>query len=96
MNKNYTRHSTSVGIVGMNSIGDDSYFLRLKDKPDHFIHPDPSLETKDEVGYRVVQGEKGAAIFHKKQADNFIKESGANNLEMVRVKDILKNDNSGN
>ena len=99
MNKktaNYSRQSTGIGLKGINSIGDDSYFLRLTDRPDHFIHPDPSLETRDEAGYRVNKGAEGAAVFHKAQAKNFIKMSGAPNLEMVRVKDVLGNDNSTN
>jgi hypothetical protein len=84
-----------IPIFGLNAIGDDSYFVRLKGS-DAFLHPDSSLETEDEIGYRIIEGCKGAAIFHKQQAENIITVSGSDDLEPVKVKNILGNDNSLN
>lgn len=92
--------SNKVALSGLNMIGDNAYFIRLKDKNNFFIHPDPSKETKKEFTYVVAEGEVGAAIFHKKQAEHFIQHTfltnGAQNLEMVAVKEIISKDNSGN
>lgn len=89
-----------VPIRGMNAIGDDAYFIRMKDNKNIFLHPDPSKETEKEVVYVLVEGTIGAAIFHKKQAENMIfhayMESTASNLEMVGVKEIVGNDSSLN
>lgn len=83
-------------LHGLNLISEDAYFLRLKDKPNMFIHPEPKLETKREVGYIVAEGSVGAGIWHKKEAMQFITDIGAPNLEMVRVSEILKHDGSKN
>ena len=85
-----------IAISGINSIGSDAYFLRLKDNKNAFIHPDPSKETKNEVVYVVAEGPVGAAIFHKEQAENFMLLEKADNLEMVAVREIIGNDNSEN
>ena len=89
-----------VALTGLNKIGFDAYFLRLKDNKTHFIHPDPSKETEKEVVYVVAEGEVGAAIFHKKQAEQFIfhsyMENKVGNLEMVSVKEIVGTDESLN
>jgi hypothetical protein len=69
----------------------DAYFIRSKDKDNFYIHYDPSMETRDNVGYRVMEGYIGAAVFQKHKALNFIKFARANNLEAVRVNDVLSN-----
>jgi hypothetical protein len=83
-------------LKGINSIGDDSYFIRLSDKNDVYLHPDKSLETAEEVGYKLIEGTKGAGIWKKQQALNLIMESGASNLEIVKTRDVLGNDSSLN
>ena len=92
--------SNKIALGGLNVIGDNAYFIRLKDKKNFFLHPDPSKETEKEITYVVAEGEVGAAIFHKKQAENFIfhsfVEDRAGNLEMVAVKEIIGRDNSEN
>lgn len=82
---------------GLNSIDKDSYFIRLSDKKDHFIHFEGDNPNDDsEIVYRVINGEKGACIWHKKEAEAFIKYIGKSNVEMVKVTDVLKNDGSLN
>ena len=76
-------------IKEANSIGSDSYCIRLKDKPNYFLHP-------SESGYVVNEGKVGAAIWHKEIALRFIKLYKLQNVEMVAVKEILKTDNSYN
>jgi len=90
---------------GLNSIDKDSYFIRLSDKKDHFIHfegdnPNDRLDKFNPmskyppvgVTYRVIKGEKGACIWHKKEAEKFIESVfGRQNIEMVKVTDVLKN-----
>lgn len=83
---------------GLNTIQRDSFFIRLKDKPTHYIHfeGDNPDNPEDEVIYRVNESEVGACIWTEKKAKAFIKMSNANNLEMVNVRDVLKNDSSSN
>jgi len=85
-----------IAVTGLNSIGNDAYFIRLKDNKNAFVHPDPSKETETEVTYVVNEGPVGAAIFHKEQAENFMLLEKADNLEMVAVREIIGNDNSEN
>jgi hypothetical protein len=80
---------------GINAIGDDSYFIRLKDNKDTYVHYE-SQDSKN-MTYRLKEGLNGAAGWHKKEGENFILESGADNLELVKISDILgKNDGSLN
>jgi len=82
---------------GLNSIDKDSYFIRLSDRKDHFIHFEGDNPDDDsEVVYRVIKGEKGACVWHKKECKAFIKNIGKSNVEMVKVTDVLKNDGSLN
>lgn len=81
---------------GINKIGDDAYFIRLKDNKTHYLHPDKTIEDDENIGYRVKEGNIGAGIWHKRQALNIIEFSGAKNLEIVRVKDVLGSDGSSN
>lgn len=90
----------TIAVTGLNMIGSDAYFIRLKDNKNSFIHPDPSRETENEVVYVVAEGPVGAAIFHKKQAENFIFQSfienQVGNMELVSAKEVIGNDNSEN
>lgn len=82
---------------GLNKIGNDAYFIRLKDKPNFYIHFEgDNPKNQSEVVYRVNEGSKGACVWHKKQAEEFIKYTGKNNLEFVSVKSVLGNDSSFN
>jgi len=83
---------------GLNYISGDSYFIRLKDKKDFFIHfeGDNPENPDKEVIYRVKEGAEGAGIFHKEQAENFIMMSDYDNMELVKVTDILVNDGTLN
>ncbi len=83
---------------GLNYISADSYFIRLKDNKDWFIHfeGDNPENPKQEVIYRVKEGAKGAGVFHKEQGSNFIIMEGADNLELVKVTDVLGNDGTLN
>jgi len=85
-------------IKGMNSIGDDSYFIRLKDNKENYIHfgGDNPSNPKEEVAYVVKKGLIGACGFHKVQGENFIKMSGADNLELVKMSDVVKDDGTSN
>lgn len=79
---------------GVNSIGKDAYFVRLKDKPDWFVH----YRGEKDGGelFQVEQGSIGAAVFHKANARRFINETGINNLELVEVIEIIGTDSSMN
>jgi len=89
-----------IPLAGRNVIGNDAYFIRLKDNQNAFVHPDPSKETEKEVVYVIAEGPVGAAIFHKKQAENFIFQSfienQVGNMEIVSAKEIIGKDNSEN
>ncbi len=83
-------------IIGLNSIGDDAWFIKLTDQENYFIH----FEGEDKVGENVVYapkpGPEGAAIFKKGTGLRFIRESKYDNLTLVKVKDVLPNDGSLN
>lgn len=85
-------------IQGLNSIdGQNSYFIRLKDKPTHFLHYQGDNPANDEeVMYQVKQGVSGAAVWKKDKAEQLIKESSAVNLEIVKVSDVIPNDGTFN
>lgn len=67
----------------------DAYFVRLSDNKDFFIHPDPSLETKKQEGFKVVEGYIGACVWPKHAALNFITQTKKGNLEIVRFNDVV-------
>ena len=86
-------------FTGTNIVGNDSYFIRLKDNRKSYMHCEGVGENPDDDGqvvWRLKEELKGAAIWHKKEAIEFIKHSGAGNLEIVKVKNVLGNDHSGN
>lgn len=64
------------------------YFIRLKNNQNAYIHP--TVETKDELHYVVVEKLEGAAVFTEVNARNFINEVNPNELEMVGVDSVLK------
>lgn len=80
--------------IDYTSLPESMVFLRLKDNPEYFIHF--TKETDDEAVYSVKNGYLGAAIWREKKAKKFMKRTGYANLEMVKVKDILnQNNNNG-
>lgn len=81
-------------IKGINAIGNDAYFIRLKDDKDTYVHYE-SQDSKN-MTYRLKKGLKGAAGWHKKEGENFILESKADNLELVKCIEVLGNDGSLN
>jgi len=69
---------------------DDSYFIRLTDQEDVYVHPVGELsKSEEEDAFLIKEGVKGAGTWSKSNAERFIKESGADNLEMVSVKSVL-------
>lgn len=73
-----------------NSTPADMYFIRLSDNKSAFLHYEgESKEDTDKVSYRIKESVEGACIFRKENAQNFIRESGASNLEAVPVSEIL-------
>ena len=66
----------------------NAYFIHLSDKPECFIHF--VGETKDDVEYRAKVGHVGAAVWTYKNAMAFVEESGASNLSMIRIDQVIK------
>lgn len=65
------------------------YFIRLSDNKKSFVHlQNPYKPASD---YILKEGVKGACLWEKENAENFIKESGANNLETVKASELLNN-----
>lgn len=83
---------SSVPVMTKDEIGHNSYFLRLADNPDFYIHY-MGEKNKDEVEYKPVKGVEGAAIWTWEKAWAFIRESGVSNLDMIRVDQVLKPEN---
>lgn len=79
---------------GINSIDKDSCFIRLSNKQGYYLHVEKLNEKQ--ARYVVKLGTVGAAIWRKESAELFIKESEYNNLEAVKVIDILGTDASMN
>lgn len=82
-------------LSGMNIMSEDSYFIRLTDQEDVYVHPIGDI-TNTEEAFVVKEGVQGAGIWNKVNAERFIKESEADNLEMVSVRSILIEDGSSN
>lgn len=85
-------------VHGLNSIdAQNSYFIRLKDKPTHFLHyQGDNPANNEEVMYKVKEGTSGAAVWRKDKAEQLIRESSVVNLEIVKVSDVLPNDGTFN
>ncbi len=79
---------------GLNYMGDDSYFIRMTNDKEQYIHLEE--HNKDHYVYKVKQGVVGACGWHKKEGEAWIKNSGYHNLELVRFKEILGNDGTLN
>lgn len=84
----------SVKLTGLNAIGNDYYFIRLTDRPKYFVH----LESTEgaNITYIIKKGTNGACAFSKEQGEEWIKASGAENLELIKVMKVLKNDGTLN
>lgn len=86
-----------IRFEGINTIGEDAYFIRLSNLKNHYIHFEgDNPKDESEVVYRVKEGTKGACVWRKKEGEEFIKYTGKNNLELVSVKSVLGNDGSLN
>jgi len=84
-------------IKGINNIGEELYFIRLKDNANGYIHFEgDNPKNNDEVVYCVKEGNVGACIWKEKQGKAFIKQTQAGNLEMVKVREVVGNDSSMN
>jgi hypothetical protein len=82
-------------LSGMNIISVDSYFIKLTDQEDVYVHPVGELSSTEDA-FVIKEGVKGAGIWSKSNAERFIKESEADNLEIVSVRSILGEDGSSN
>ncbi len=79
---------------GMNSISLDSYFIRLTDKKNFYMHLEE--DNNDNYVYKVKEGTVGACGWHKKEGEEFIRMHGYTNLELVKMLEILGNDGTLN
>lgn len=83
-------------IIGINSMGVDKVFLRLKstNKYAHVIYPNR------EPRLAFVDGCKGAIVISRSEAEMFISNIESPlvfaNIEMVNIKDVLGEDGSSN
>lgn len=62
--------------------------IGLTDKKDYYLHH-VKEEGKRHPEYKPVLGHKGAAVWEKTYAENFIKASGYDNLKTVDVIDVV-------
>jgi hypothetical protein len=77
--------------LNLNVISKDAFFIRLTDKVDCFVHP-----TKEQGAYVIAKNLEGAAIFTRQNGEEFIKYTGADNLELIPVGKLVKSDSSFN
>lgn len=82
-------------IKGLNSIDANSYFIRLTDKKNHYLHYVGENEDGD-LKYEVKEGYSGACVWHKLHGELFIFQSRIPNLELVKVTNIIPNDGTLN
>jgi len=80
-------------LKGLNPISEDSYFIKLTDQEDVYVHPIGDISNTEEA-FVIKEGVQGAGIWNKVSAERFIKESEADNLEIVSVRSILIDDGS--
>lgn len=76
--------------TGLNSISGDSYFIKLNNMENYYLH------FNGEGEYEARKGLEGAAIWHKEQGEAFIALSPYTNLELVNIKKVLPNDGTLN
>lgn len=88
----YLTERDKVITKGLDSISDDSYFIRLKDDIESYLHLEE--DNKDNYVYKVKKGTIGACGWHKKEGERFINESGRTNLELVNMKDVIRKENN--
>ena len=82
-------------ITGINSIGEDAYFIRVIGDKEHYVHLDED-STNEDIIYKIKEGLVGACVFKKDHAEAFISFTKANNIETVRVSDVVGKDASLN
>lgn len=81
---------------GLNALGANAYFIRLTDNHNCFICYEGETLDGEFDKYIVRQGKEGACIFTLQNAIAFCMQSNANNIEPVKVLEILGNDGSLN
>jgi len=79
---------------GLNTLSADSYFVRLTDVDDYYIHFDGIHD--EELHYKVKKGYVVACIFHKREADILLNHINAKNIEIVKVLSVIPNDGTLN
>lgn len=82
-------------LKGLNVIAKGSCFIRLKNKPDYFVHYLGEKNNEDKQ-YEIRKGYIGACVWTKENAIGFVQYSGAPNLEIVLVTDIVEDDGTRN
>ena len=82
--------------IGLNSIGRDKYFIRLKDKQEYFMH----LTDAKRFVFRFKKGPVGAIVVNEEKAHELIefirRTTGATNVEKVLTTQVLPNDGTMN
>lgn len=69
----------------------DSYFIRLKDNENYYLHFEGDNKDDDsEVVYKVNKGVVGAAIWNFENGSNFIKKFNPSNMELIKVSEVFK------
>ncbi len=79
---------------GLNSLPLDTYFIRLTDNKEFYIHLDE--HNADNYVYKVKKGLEGACGWSKVNGEKFINDSGKGNMELVKVLEVLGNDGTLN
>lgn len=79
-------------IKTIQKLGHNAYFLRLSDRPTFYVHY--IGKKKGKAGYKPVESVEGAAVWTWAEAFAFIRESRVENIEMVRVDEVLKTVNT--
>lgn len=84
----------SVINIDRTTIGPDMYFVRLTDDKECFLHI--LNATTDQYDVMAKRTYHGAAVYSKADGEIFIQDlknqTGADNLELVQVMEILKNE----
>ncbi len=81
---------------GANYFHNDSYFIRLVDNPDFFLHLEGTSGDDGSTSYIFKEGTVGACLWRREQGEAMLEFSGADNTELVAAKDILGNDGTLN
>ncbi len=86
---------TGFELKGLNMIAQGSCFVRLRNKPDYYVHYLGEKKNGD-VQFEIRKGYIGACVWTKEHAEGFVEYSGAPNLEIVLVTDIVEDDGTRN